>query len=366
MSKNFTRTIQENKKPTNINGLKIGTVLALLVATQTRSNALLKGTIMKMIKKTLLASAILMGVSTANAGVVQVDFDGSGQTTSFDELDVGRFEANSYYVDMDGDGIIENGDIVFDNANNVLVDEYFFGVDDFNFTGGNLELNYVVAGFAQIDDQTGTLLNPNFSLGIFNLFTLDQNGDRTGLAVSFSMDRYELEINFDNSGTSIDDAEIEFFGKAVEAGSEQSVGGFSDQWGVSFQDLIAGGTPPTFFAQLDFLRPQEAITNVADLESTGKKVGQIWGPEVNNHPADCNFGGCSTFIFQDNEFSTGSDSLWEAIRGTFRDGNENLNVYTRSTTLDTEEITIDANAPTSLGIFGAGLLALAGFRRRKA
>lgn len=320
---------------------------------------------MKMFKKTLLASAMLLGVSAANAGVVQVDFNGDGQTTIFDELDVGRFQADSYYVDGDGDGIIENGDIVFDNANNVLVDEYFFGINDEEFVGGNLELNYVVAGFAQIDDSTGMLLNPNFSLGIFNLFTLDDNGNRTGLAVSFSMNDYVLEINQDSNG-SIDDAEIEFTGTAVEAGSEQSIGGFSDQWGASFQDLIAGGNPPTFYAQLDFLDPSEVVTNVSGLQNTGKKVKDIWGPEVNNHPADCNFGGCSTFIFQDNEFSTGSDSLWEAIRSTFRDGNENLNVYTRTATLDTEEITIEANAPASLGIFGAGLLALAGFRRRKA
>lgn len=324
---------------------------------------------MKNFAKTLLASSMLLASATASAGTIQVDLDGGGIDVAFEELDLGRFTADSYYVDLDGDGIIENGDIVFDNANNIVIDRYDFGPSTQTFTGGALELNYVVAGFAQIDDNTGTILNPNFSQGIFNLFTLDANGDRTGLAASFGLGSYFVDIN-NGFGPGpqgqIFDAEIEFTGTAVEAGSEDSVGGFFDQWGTSFQDLIAAGTPPTFRAELDFENPSEVISNANDLTNTGQTVSQIWGPEVNNFPSECNFGGCSTFIFQDNEFSTGSDSLWESLRSTFRDGLESNNVYTRSTLLDADEILISANSPATLGIFGAGLLALVGLRRRKA
>lgn len=322
---------------------------------------------MKTFTKTLLASTMLLAATASNAGTVQVDLDGNGVLVSFEELDIGRFTADSYYVDLDGDGVIENGDIVFDNANNIEIDRYDIGATTETFVGGKLELNYVIAGFAVVDDNTGTILDPNFSHGIFNLFTLDDNGNRTGLAASFGLDSYFVDIN-NGLGPiqgQIFDAEIEFTGTAVEAGSEASVGGLFDQWGVSFQDLIAGGNPPTFFAELDFEEPSEVISNVGDLQATNKTVGQIWGPEVNNHPTECNFGGCSTFIFQDNQFSTGSDSLWEAIRSTFRDGFENLDVYTRSTILDTDELIINASAPGTLGVFGAGLLALAGLRRRK-
>jgi hypothetical protein len=317
--------------------------------------------------KTLLASSVLLASASASAGLVQVDFDGNGISVAFDELDLGRFQADSYYVDVDGDGTIENGEIVFDNANNIVIDRYDFGISTEDFVGGALELNYIVAGFATIDDNTGLLLDPNFSVGIFNLFTLDTNGDRTGLAASFSMDSYLLDINNGQGpiNGNISDAEIEFRGVAVEAGSENSLGGFFNIGGVSFQDLIAAGNPPSFRAELDFETPTDAITNVNDLNATGQVVSDIWGPEVNNNTTACNFGGCSTFIFQDNQFSTGSDSLWEAIRGTFRDGFENDDVYTRSTVLDADEILINVSAPGTLGMLGATLLALGGLRRRR-
>jgi hypothetical protein len=317
--------------------------------------------------KTLIASSAVIASTAASASVISVDFDGNGTTVEFEELDLGRFTADSFYVDMDGDGVIENGDIVFDNANNILIDRYDFGPTTQSFVDGALELNYIVAGFAVIDDQTGLLLDPNFSVGIFNLFTLDDNGDRTGLAASFSMDSYYLDINngFGPINGTIFDAEIEFTGTAVEAGSEDSLGGFFNAQGYSFQELIANGTPPSLRAELDFETPSDVISNVNDLVATGKVVSQIWGPEVNNHPTECNFGGCSTFIFQDNEFSAGSDALWEQIRGTFRDGNENKNVYTRSTILDADEILINVPEPSTLAVFSAALLGLVGFGRRR-
>ena len=114
---------------------------------------------------------------------------------------------------------------------------------------------------------------------------------------------------------------------------------------------------------------------LSDFDTTSETVQNLVD-DVNRYEGngsddqDCVFGACSEFIVNSNNASNvtrGSDYLWDDFRRNVLDPltARTDNVATRAVALASDDIVINANAPATMGVLGAGLLALAGLRRRK-
>lgn len=354
---------------------------------------------MKYFKLSFIALAFAGASISAKADLVGVDLDGASPFSVdrlFSNLKVsdqngaapGELDAFSFYFDTNDSGGINGGDLVIDTASIPLI------FDDLNSTGinsiingfGNLELSYFLAGYAEtqffnIDDGNGGTIseefitNPNFEMGLFNIFTTDQSGVRTGLAASFSLDTYE--VNLQEASTDPEPS-ITFTGTAVEAGSGSSVGGFYNEKDTAFADLIADNLPPTFFAELAFTNLEDVFTSVTQLNSSPfildgnqQTLAQVTAGPVNANTGDNNdrnFSRQSPFIESYLDFDTGSDSIFRDFYQNIRLPNSDELAFFRQTAFTAEKIVIDqaVSAPSMLGAFGACLLALVGLRRRKA
>ncbi|MBE1287795.1 MAG: hypothetical protein GJ671_08785 [Alteromonadaceae bacterium] len=336
---------------------------------------------MKTYSKTLLALAAV-GAFSANASIINVNFPGTPtESITFEELVLisdygafGDFTATSYFVDSDDDGTIEAGELVVDAG----IQRVFFGYDDptsgnqlFDLSGNYLELNYFVYGNST--QVSPTQVVSGFSGGLFNIFTVDgmgTSGDqsddvRTELAASFLLNNFVVSPP---SLTGI--PQFEFGGVAIEAGDDV----LTDQWGVGFDDLINGGNAPTFAAQIDFDSESDAFVDpTTDLTFANTDADAFLRSVLNSSSSvdgTCTFGGCNPFIAATNNPNNpvGSDDFWDLFKADILQGTPSLvghDVFSRTVTLASDDVVINANAPGTMGVLGAGLLALAGLRRRK-
>ena len=348
---------------------------------------------MKTYSKTLLALAAV-GAFSANASIIQIDF-GSGDSSdnvSFTDLGAGSVSAKSFIVDSDTQNGFNTGDLIVDSGYQLFIDDFITpdNIDGNFFTSGGapgavntpygLELNYLVWGQAIID--SGFVL-PNFTDGIFNLFLTEQDGTRIGLAASFDLQSYQI----DDPSTSTD-PQIRFNGHLIEASGTTSAdnmngfvtdngrtsnnqGSLSNMYGTPFAEILQNNGLVSFSASLDFANGSEIalLTDFDTSETVGDLVDYVNRWDGNPSDAqDCVFGACSEFIVNSNNAGNdtrGSDYLWDDFRiGTLNplSGND---VASRAVTLSSDDIVINANAPATMGVLGAGLLVLAGLRRRK-
>ena len=164
---------------------------------------------MKTYSKTLLALAAV-GAFSANASIIQIDFGtgDSNDNVSFIDLNAGPINAKSYIVDTDMQDGFNTGDLIVDSGYKLFVGNFttpdntignFFtlgGAPDSVNTSYALELNYLVWGQAIVD--SGFVL-PNFTDGIFNVFLTEQDGKRIGLAASFDLQSYQIDVSTSTS-----------------------------------------------------------------------------------------------------------------------------------------------------------------------
>jgi hypothetical protein len=229
-------------------------------------------------------------------------------------------------------------------------------------------------GTYNVDPTDGDFLAANITDGLFNLFLTDVNGDRVGLAASFSV-----------TGTDIiatNEVNLRIFGEAIQA--EDDI--LFDLYGKSFADIIADATQmnPTFSVSTTLQTPS---ANSEPGVFTSAEVGQtnpadsglyyytddgfnVW--DITSTTNDCSsaptgtaFGGCSSLIGDPSV----ADDEWDRLKGLIRDAagctNENnctLDVLARTTTLDANA-TINVNAPGTLFLSGIALMFL-GLRRK--
>jgi hypothetical protein len=237
--------------------------------------------------------------------------------------------------------------------------------------------NILAAGVADGTYNAGDddFLAANITDGLFNLFLTDENGDRKGLAASFSVTGTDIVAS--------DEVNLQIFGEAIQAKD----GILFDNYGNSFADIIADSTmmnprlsvSTTLQSNPDgFSEPgvftsgvvgvnNQAVSGLYYYTGDGFNVWDITSTtnDCSSAPTGTAFGGCSSLIGDPSV----ADDEWDRLKGLIRDAagctnqfNCTLDVLARTTTLDANA-TINVNAPGTLFLSGIALMFL-GLRRK--
>lgn len=355
---------------------------------------------MQKFKHSLIALALCSGAAVAEPIYIDGDYDGDTSdftTDVINSIGTSAFEAVSYYVDEDGDGLVKTGDFVFDFGLDVQINGFSPDPNDIGDGGfgtdWDIVADYLIYGTAVVDETIGTALSnvtgyddangiydnfgyaagsvaneslaANMTNGIFNIF-IDTD-------LSTDTDELVLGATYQVTGVSISGTGLDVNVKGLYALPDL----FYREDGEEFSDLLAAGASwsGTLFTYLTGQQNASPIpgtynpngedvkttVNGIDISYFGQTATQI--TQAANDCPDGTFGYCggsqSTIPFDP------TTTLWRDVRDTIRDIAGTNPILARTTTLGGDfEQTI--SAPGTLAILGGALLAFGGLRRRRA
>jgi len=288
---------------------------------------------MKNLTKIVAGLALLSSaaVTTASPLFVDTGVNGDGdadtRTDTFLSFVFNQFTPTSAYLDLEGDGI-NNGTLVFDSGVATIgsLSPLAFGSSQEGFnTDWGLQIEYELFGFAAIADdvnnnglfEAGDTLAAQFVDGFLNMNYLDSNGSTPFLQIDVTGSAFNI-----NKGVN-----FSIFGQPISASNMLN-------------------TEESFFGSTGF---GDSINNL-DPVNISALSSLLIGDATQAPTVDNNFG---VTTFQQNVLdSLGLSTLPQTAQW-----------LTRTTSINTASLTLEVPAPSSLAVFGLGLLGL-GFSRR--
>lgn len=288
---------------------------------------------MKNLTKIVAGLALLGSAAVTSASPLFIDngvngdSDADTRTDTFLSFVFNQFTPTSAYLDLEGDGI-NNGTLVFDSGSTTIgsLSPLAFGssTEDFNDSWG-LQIQYELFGFAAIADdvngnglfEAGDTLAAQFVDGFLSMNYLDGSGSTPFLQLDVTGSEFNI-----NQGVN-----FSIFGQPTSASNILN-------------------TEEAFFGSTGF---GDAINNL-DPVNISALASLLIGDGTQAPTVDNNFG---VSVFQQNVLdSLGLGTLPQTAQW-----------LTRTTNINTASLTLEVPAPSSLAIFGLGLLGL-GFSRR--
>ncbi|WP_420933445.1 PEP-CTERM sorting domain-containing protein [Alteromonas sp. A081] len=288
---------------------------------------------MKNLTKIVAGLALLGSAAVTSASPLFIDngvngdSDADTRTDTFLSFVFNQFNPTSAYLDLEGDGI-STGTLVFDSGTATIgsLSPLAFGSSQEGFNGAwGLSIEYELFGFAAIADdvngngffEAGDTLAAQFVDGFLNMNYVDANGSTPFLQLDVTGSAFNI-----NQGVN-----FSIFGQPTSASNILN-------------------TEEAFFGSTGF---GDAINNL-DPVNIGALASLLIGDATQAPTANNNF---PVSTFQQNVLdSLGLSTLPQTAQW-----------LTRTTSINTASLTLEVPAPSSLAIFGLGLLGL-GFSRR--